>query len=318
MKIDIEHKDWPEDESWREKLPQGNPFGVPSGYFDDLHQRIISGIHLQEIKQQAGATGGFTVPENYFDGLSSNISSRIAIDNALAAADNGFTVPGNYFDELSSNIQSRIAIQEALDGAEAQNTFAVPEGYFDNLEQQITSRIQLEEAAPSHEQPFAVPEGYFDNLEQQISSRIQVEEMLEASSEHFTVPDGYFESLEQNILSKTTGATETREAKVVPLKPQYGVIRKLVSSAAFKYASAACFALIVGLVIFIKDEMNPSAKHNRSYLHKEVSALATDDIRAYLETQTGATETERAVVAKGTQFDNSSLRQALQEDLGVQ
>jgi hypothetical protein len=340
MEIDIEHKDWPEDDSWRQKLPTGNPFGVPAGYFDDLSERIISGVHLEAIKQ-ADLLGGFTLPENYFTELSSNIQSRLTIEEAAASETEGFTVPTNYFEELSGNIQSRIAIEEVLGNTTEHFTlpqgyfeelsgnirsriaieetldntaesFTVPQGYFDELSNNIQSRVALEEALTG--EGFTVPQGYFDELNSNIQSRIQLEEATTADNNAFAVPNDYFARLQDSIVSKTTFQ---EEAKVVQLPSRQGAIRKLVSTAAFKYASAACFALVIGVAIYVKEASVPSG-HNTAYLHKELSEIPVDDIRAYLETQTDATETERKVIADGTRFDDNTLRDALRDYVETQ
>lgn len=308
MKIDIEHKEWPEDDSWRQMLPQGNPFGVPEAYFDGLSERIISGVHLEQLKE-ANPLGAFTVPENYFTELSNNIQSRITIEEAATEGE-PMSVPANYFDELSSNIQSRIAIEEAVQNET--ESFNVPEGYFDNLTNQIQSRIALEEALAEELESFTVPQGYFEELSSNIQSRIALEENIGFESSAFEVPEGYFTNLQQNILSQTT---EQQEAKVIQMPSQRGVVRKLVSSAAFKYASAACLAIIVGLAVYIKQDAVPS---NHSYLHKELSEVSSDDLRSYLETQSDATETERTVIADATQLDDDALRAAIQDYVDAQ
>jgi len=308
MKIDIEHKEWPEDDSWRQMLPQGNPFDVPEAYFDDLSERIISGVHLEQMKE-ANPLGAFIVPENYFTELSNNIQSRIMIEEATAEGEL-MSVPVNYFEELSSNIQSRIAIEEAVQNES--KSFNVPEGYFNNLTNQIQSRITLEEALAGEQESFTVPQGYFDELSSNIQSRIVLEETAGSENNVFEVPEGYFAQLQQSILSQTA---ELQEARVIQMPSQRGVIRKLVSSAAFKYASAACLAIIVGLAVFIKQDAAPS---NHSYLHKELSEVSSDDLRGYLETQSDATETERTVIADATQLDDDALRVAIQDYVDAQ
>jgi hypothetical protein len=309
MKIDIEHKEWPEDDSWRQMLPKGNPFDVPEAYFDDLSERIISGVHLEQIKE-ANPLGAFTVPENYFTELRNNIQSRITIEEAAATDGEPMFVPANYFDELNSNIQSRIAIEAAIQNDT--KSFDVPEGYFDNLADQIQSRIAIEEVIAGQPEGFTVPQGYFEELSSNIQSRIVLEDTIGFDSNAFEVPEGYFANLQQNILNQTT---ELQEAKVIQMPSQRGVIRKLVSSAAFKYASAACLAIIVGLAVYVRQDAAPS---NHSYLHKELSEVSSDDMRSYLETQSDATETERTVIADATQLDDDAVRAAIQDYVDAQ
>ncbi|MVN93062.1 hypothetical protein [Mucilaginibacter aquatilis] len=313
MEIDIEHKDLPEDNSWRQKLPQpGNAFDVPAGYFNDLSERIISGVHLEQFKQ-SDISGGFTIPENYFTALGDNIVSRIAIEETLTGTTNAFAVPANYFDELAVNIQSRITIEEATDAS--QEAFTVPQGYFEKLNSNIQSRLVIEEAFAGENEGFEVPQGYFENLSDSILSRIALEEATEPQHNAFEVPAGYFDTLQQSIISQTTGESEAKVIQM-PSRP-VGVVRKLVSTAAFKYASAACFAIIAGAALYFSDA--PLLKsHGQSYLHQELSEIPSDDIRNFLETQTEATETEHRVIADGTQIDSNALRAAIQDYVDLQ
>jgi len=130
------------------------------------------------------------------------------------------------------------------------------------------------------------------------------------------VPEGYFDRLQQNILSQTA---EKQDAKVVqmPARPT-GVVRRLVSTAAFKYGSAACFAIIVGAALYFTDAPLFSKDHGKTYLHKELAEIPADDIRSFLENQTEATETEHKVIADGTQIDSNVLRSAIQDYVDVQ
>ena len=311
MEIDIEHKDWPDDESWRQRLPAGNPFGVPEGYFGDLSERVISGVHLEEITH-ADIHAGFTFPENYFEQLSSNIQSRINIEEALGEQTESFTVPQDYFDGLSSNIQSRINIEEAL--GEQTESFTMPQGYFDELSNNIQSRINIEEALGEPTESFTIPQGYFDKLGNNIEARIALEETANAEHNVFAVPQGYFDQLQESILSQTI---YKQHAKVVKMPSRENMVRKLISTAAFKYASAACFALFVGVAVYVHEAAEPGT-HDHSYLHKQLSEVPASEIRSYLETQTGATQTERQVIADGTQFDDAALSSALQDYVNAQ
>jgi len=342
MEIDIEHKDWQDDESWRQRLPEGNPFGVPEGYFGDLCERIISGVHLEEITH-ADVNAGFTLPEDYFEQLSSNIQSRINIEKVLGERAESFTVPQDYFeglsnhiqsrinvektlaeqiknfivpvgyfDELSSNIQSRINIEEAL--GEPTETFIAPQGYFDELNTNIQRRINVEEALGETAENFTIPQGYFDELIDNIQGRVNLEKAADAEHNVFAVPQGYFNELQKNTLSQTTNK---QHAKVVKMPSRESVVRKLISTAAFKYASAACIALFVGIAVYVREAAEP-ATHDHTYLHKQLSEVPASEIRSYLETQTGATQTERQVIADGTQFDDAALSSALQDYVNAQ
>ncbi len=302
MEIDIEHNEWPEDNAWRHKLPAGNLFGVPEGYFEGLSERIISGVNLEEIKQADNFTG-LVVPENYFEELTDHIQSRISIETTVAAGTNTFTVPQGYFEELNSNIQSRITIEQTL-ANEAKN-FTIPQGYFDELSNNIQSRITIEKALTGEAENFTIPQGYFDELSNNIQSRITIEEAADKNANLFAVPEAYFTSLQQNILSQTTA----QETQIIQMPTRQNAVRKLISTAAFKYASAACVAIIVGLAVYIKQE---PATSTHSYLHKELADVSTSDLRIYLESQSDATQTERKVIADDVQLDDDALRDALQ------
>jgi hypothetical protein len=221
--------------------------------------------------KQVNPYNPFAVPPGYFDELEQQITSYIHL-HELKAESKGFIVPANYFDELSANIQSRIAIEEMAGAGEG----------------------------------FAVPEGYFQNLEQQISARIMVEEAAQAADK-FSVPAGYFETLNQNILDKTVNQNKARQDKTV----QRGLVRKLFATTAFKYAAAACFAVVVGATVLLTQPVDPNAVHNDSFLHKQVSTLPVSDIQTYLQDDVDANDTQHAVIDENTNTSDVKLDNAL-------
>ncbi len=233
MISDIDDKEWPDDEMSLKRFNNQNPFSVPSGYFDELDQRIMSSVYFDELKQNSSP-----------DGLT------------------------------------------------------VPDGYFDDLTGRLQSRINIEEAAPADAESFTVPEGYFDHLHQQITSRIFVEEALQNSSEDFTVPDEYFTGLNKAILNKTVNQD---------MVLRKGVVKRLITSGSFKYASAACLALIVGAGIFITQVTAPDAEHNRSYLHKQLSGIPADEIKSYLQDQMDVNDVQHTVLTENTPVDYNKV-----------
>jgi hypothetical protein len=328
MKSDIDNREWLDDFIALKQVSKTNPFTVPEGYFHELAQHITTRIRLEGLKNYPSA--GYTVPENYFDELSSNIQSRINIESAFGAGDSGFTVPENYFDELSSNIQSRIVVDEAMDAGEgftvpenyfdelssniqsritveeamniADEGFIVPENYFDELSSNIQSRIAVEEAMG--EEGFTVPENYFEELSANIQSRIAVEETMNAEHEGFVVPINYFDQLNQRILDKTVNAGLEEEQEVDNVvsinkaKPvqKKSIVKRLWLSPTIRYATAACFALILGVgVIFRGDIQAPD--HNHSYLHEQVSSVPVDEIKSYLQLHMDAADTRTLIDA---------------------
>jgi hypothetical protein len=85
---------------------------------------------------------------------------------------------------------------------------------------------------------FTIPPDYFEELDAQIQTRISLENLPPSASHGFTVPKDYFDQLTIDIISKT-------HAERKPLK-----LFRFMHSSAFKYASAACFAVIVAAGVF--------------------------------------------------------------------
>jgi hypothetical protein len=217
--------------------------------------------------------------------------------------DNPFTVPSGYFSELEQQIGSFIKLDELKNNASSAG-FTVPENYFEGLSDIIQARVSVEEALNKEVPGFTVPEGYFDNLQQQLQSRISVGDALSEPTGGFDVPQDYFSQLTQNILNKTTNQ-ETANRK--------GVIRQLFSSVAFKYATAACFILVAGGVIFLtKNTNNPVKAHNRSFLHQSLSAIPIDEIQNYLQLNVDATDT-RSLIDESKQVNADNLNNNLQD-----
>ena len=332
MDSEMENKDWLNEYEKLKQVSPANPFTVPEGYFDSLGERIVAYKNFSDWKSNQPLHGftvpenyfdelasniqsriiiesqideketGFTVPENYFDELASNIQSRINIESYIEEKEIGFTIPENYFDELASNIQSRINIESHIE--EKETGFTVPESYFDELTSNIQSRINVESRLQESEAGFLVPENYFENLQSQIQARIAVDEFVKSSEEVFAVPENYFEELNEQILNKTINANQVR-------KP--GIVRKMYTSTVFKYATAACFALVVGGGVLLMKITSPTYVHNHSFLHKELSSVTVDELKDYLQTSVDEEETEHIVLTEGNPVDNEKLQNALQK-----
>ena len=203
----MENKDWLNDYKLLKQVSDANPFMVPSGYFDNLEERIVSGKNLEEFKNN-GLTGGFTVP-------------------------------GNYFEELTANIQSRLTIEEVVNKKDA----------------------------------------------------------------GFTVPEGYFNQLNKSIVDKTVNSRNASGN---------GMVIRLFASAAFKYATAACFALVLGGGILLNELTDPAYIHKNSFLHKQLSNVPIDDIKNYLQLNVDAGDTQQTVLTEGSPVDDTNLKNALQ------
>jgi len=215
---------------------------------------------------------------------------------------NPFTVPDGYFNELADRIISRKNLEE-LKKDDISAGFTVPENYFDELSANIQSRITIESLSDKEDAGFTVPEGYFDNLHSQIQSRIFVEEALGETDEAFTVPEGYFNELSGRILDKTVNLDNA---------PSTGIVRRLFTSTAFKYATAACFALAIGGGILLNELSGPVDAHKNSFLHKQLANVPIDEIKSYLQLNVDAGDAQQTVVSEGTRVDDKKLKDALQ------
>jgi hypothetical protein len=224
---------------------------------------------------------------------------------------NPFTVPDGYFEESEQQIVSFIKL-DALKTDDPAQGFTVPENYFEELSGNITARINIEEALDKETTGHTVPEGYFEGLSRQIQSRIMVEEILSESTEIFTVPQDYFGRLTENILNKTANAQEAKKQEIVKQK---GVIRQLFSSATFRYATAACLTLAVGATILLSQGGNNVVEdHNKSFLHKSLSAIPVEDIKSYLEQNVDPTDTH-TLIDDSKQVNADNLSNDLQDEL---
>ena len=243
MKSDMDNREWLDDYMSLKQVNTNNPFKVPDNYFEEFAQRAASRAFIDGVNGNAGE--GFTIPEDYFNTLEGNLQSRIALEAALHNSAPGFTVPDDYFSEMQANLQSRINIEEALHHTTGD---------------------------------LIVPEDFFEDQHQQIISMVAVNEILERESEGFTVPENYFENLQSAIISRTT----TTPAETI-VKRQPGIVRKMFTSGAFKYATAACLVLGIGGTIFLNTYEGRVAVHQRSYIHKALSQVSDADIIDYLQ-----------------------------------
>lgn len=138
----MDSKEWLDDYMSIKQVNPNNPFTVPVGYFDELHQKTISRAALDELNAKGE---GFSVPENYFKDMQAKLQSRVNIEAALGNTTGDFIVPANYFEDLQQQITSRVAVEEMLNGQT--EGFTVPANYFDNLQNAITTKIAVAEPA---------------------------------------------------------------------------------------------------------------------------------------------------------------------------
>jgi hypothetical protein len=218
---------------------------------------------------------------------------------------NPFTVPAGYFSDLGDRIVAFKNLDE-LKNKGSFGDFTVPDNYFEELTGNIQSRIAVESGLNTTDPGFTVPDGYFENLQQQIQSRIFVEEALGEPAEHFSVPAGYFDKLNKDILDSTVnqGAVKSR-----------GIVRRLYTSTAFKYATAACFALALSGGILLSELTGSVVEHKGTFLHKELSNIPADDIKSYLQLNLDPSDTQATAISDDSSIDDKSLENALQNDV---
>jgi len=216
---------------------------------------------------------------------------------------NPFTVPAGYFNDLGDRIVSYKNILELKDG-KTWDGFTIPEGYFEELPVNIQSRIAIEEFVPAANMGLTVPDGYFDELSDKIESRILIEETLANADECFSVPAGYFDQLNKNILDKTVNLDNANRK---------GIIRRMFASTAVKYATAACFALVLGCGMLLVELNNPEYIHRHSFLHQQLSNIPANEIRSYLQLNVDPGDTQQSVSTDAAPANPDNLRKALQD-----
>lgn len=105
------------------QMESPNVFEVPEGYFNNLHNRVLTNVFIHQDEKNLSQT----VPVGYFESLSDKILSRIKETEQSAEeeikelspalhylkAENVFTVPENYFDDLSDRIKKKIKAEPA-------------------------------------------------------------------------------------------------------------------------------------------------------------------------------------------------------------
>lgn len=129
--------------------------------------------------------------------------------------------------------------------------YRVPDNYFDNLQERIHQSIFVNGLSQKENQGFSVPQNYFEDLGQQIESRI-IEDQIRSliKNDGFKTPANYFNQLNAEILNQTSALTT---------KP---TVVRLWSSDLMRYASAACFIVLVASGLYINERS--TVKLNRT------------------------------------------------------
>ncbi|MDB4926245.1 MAG: hypothetical protein JWR23_2301 [Mucilaginibacter sp.] len=238
--------------------------------------------------------------------MASDMENKEWLDDYLSlkqvSTTNAFTVPDGYFDGLKERIISGIKLDE-IKNTTPLNGFTVPENYFEDLGSTIKSRINIETILNPENTGFTVPANYFEELKSKIQNRLLIEQAVNNAEDTFTVPQNYFSQLNKNILNKTVNQGV--------VKPKSAMIR-MISSTAFKYATAACVILMLGTGLFFQLQ-SPTAIHDRSFLHKELSAVPVNEIQSYLDENVDANETQHTVTDENLPVNAADLKAALQD-----
>ncbi|MEP6948824.1 MAG: hypothetical protein ABI863_06105 [Ginsengibacter sp.] len=291
-------------------LEKINVFGVPEGYFNELHLRIadyallnntsaVDNINKRNLQQ---------VPQGYFDTLSDSILAKIK---------------AAYPESAEEELRSFSPMLYALKG---ENVFSVPNGYFESFVENTVERLKQQPAdsesaeeelrglspmlyALKGENVFSVPNGYFESFANNTVERVQQLPVATESAEEelhqlspvlyalkgenvFSVPDGYFESFAGNVLDKV----KPQAAKIITMKKRNSWLR---------YAAAA---VITGAIAVSSLQIFNSSDNGKSTLPYDVQAsfqyktqddlnagiakLSDDDIIKYLEKNGNITDNE--------------------------
>lgn len=160
-------------------MPQENPYQVPTGYFENLPERMLDLVKnegspvLQNNKQNA-----YQVPAGYFENLSDSILNKIrAIES------------GSPKEELE-------VLSPLLSGLSKKAPFSIPQGYFEDLASNITDGAKA-----------------IDLVNEELENLSPVMNSLKGVNV-YQVPSNYFEQLPASLLQK---ATQQQPAKVVSM-----------------------------------------------------------------------------------------------------
>jgi len=91
-------------------LSKERPFLVPNHYFETLKGQINHQVNIEESDVQKDA---FEIPEGYFQDLTSNLLSKIALEEKLESIKSeGFNIPENYFVSAKANIEKATSLKK--------------------------------------------------------------------------------------------------------------------------------------------------------------------------------------------------------------
>lgn len=117
-----------------------NPYTVPDGYFANLQKYTLQQCLSIEEAQQA-----WRVPSGYFDQLSDRIFAKIKEQQLKETiSEPGFSVPEGYFNRL----ENQFLLEKNLGGYATEPGFSVPAAYFETLQKNIAGKTYQRQDAP--------------------------------------------------------------------------------------------------------------------------------------------------------------------------
>jgi hypothetical protein len=154
---------------------------------------------------------------------------------------------------------------------------------------------------------FTTPEGYFDQLKEETRSRISLELLKEKVIKlGFEVPEGYFQGLGPKILNRIS-------EEELNVQPPVKVV-KLWQSSIFKYASAACFALVVASGVYFNQNPAKSSIASISTTDQYLYEIDEDYIIEDIDTKKEVIQ-DPVTVATNKEIENYILNNYSQTDI---
>lgn len=106
------------------KMEKINPYSLPSGYFINLPQAVLSCVKLHDNLSAVSAYKETDVPAGYFDSLADNILKKISAS-----------------EQETASSELRI-LSPMLYSIHNENVFNIPRGYFNNVSDSIINKLK--------------------------------------------------------------------------------------------------------------------------------------------------------------------------------
>ena len=155
-------------------LPQGTPYQVPIGYFENLPERMLELVKMEGSPVlQNNKENAYKVPAGYFENLSDAILNKVrALEKGSAKEElevlspllgglskkTPFSIPQGYFEELPSNITDGAKaidlvneelenLSPLMNSLKGVNVYEVPSGYFEELPDLLLQKAKQQQPA---------------------------------------------------------------------------------------------------------------------------------------------------------------------------